>query len=79
MAVVHIGKMRMTMGQRRVRMPMAVLGAGRHGFVVRMLVVRVVAMAMRMFMGDALMLVRMFVPFRQMQPDAEHHQGTGYQ
>jgi hypothetical protein len=51
---------------------MAMLKAGRHGIVVRVLVVRIVNMLVIVF--GRLMEMPMHMVLRQMQPDTERHQ-----
>ncbi len=75
--VVRIREMRMRVRERRVPMRVAVPGARRDRFVMRMLVMLVVRV--RMVMGQRFMHMRMVVLLAQVQPDAEPHQRAGDQ
>ena len=70
--MMDIRVVRMRMGQRFVLVPMAMFKAGRHGIVVRVLVVLIVNMLVIVFGRLVEMLMHMV--FRQMQPDTERHQ-----
>ena len=70
--MMDVGIMRMAMADRQVSVRVAVRFAAVPGEVVLMLVVQIVAVAVRMFVF--FMRMRMLVAFRQMQPDADTHQ-----
>ena len=71
-AVVDVGKMGVAMRQRLMTMGMGVRFSPIPIEVVRVLMMRVVAVAMRML--ERFVCVLVLVPFAQVQPDAEHHQ-----
>ena len=70
--MVEVGIVRVSVADRRVAMPVGVGLAGRVLRRVRMLMVVVVHMTMLVF--QRLVLMRVFVPFGEMQPDADAHQ-----
>ena len=70
-----IGKVRMFVCQRLMRVQMAMAGAGRDRNV--MLVLVVFVMHVFMLMHHALMDMFVFMTFGQMQPDSERHQAAG--
>ena len=73
MLMVHIGSMSMSMGDRRMRVPMAVATDGHHIMGVRVVPV-VMAVGVLMFQG----FVRMFMPmaFSQVQEHSGQHEAT---
>lgn len=70
-SVMHIGKVRVSMGQRIVAMPMTVSNVLWHWVRVSMLVVLIVRMFMLVLKPFVVMFV--IVPLGQMQPYAQCH------
>jgi hypothetical protein len=66
MPMVQVGVVRVSMGQRRVSMPMHVRLAGGHAGLVFMLMMFVVSVPM--LVRHRLVRMLVFVPLRQMQP-----------
>ena len=63
MTVMQVRVMRMTMNERRMRMPMGVRTARRDAFL--MVVPMVLVMLVAVFMGDRLVSVQMQMPLRE--------------
>ena len=74
-SMVAVRRVRMSMPDRRVHVPMAMRLAPVDGTFVGMVVMLVVIMAV--FVGKFGVLVNMIVVFAEMQPDPEGHQGAG--
>jgi len=76
MAVMRVGKMRVSMLDRFVTVSMGVLLAGRQDntWLIRVLVLMVLVVRMFMLVILGLVDVGMFVPLRQVQPNAQAHQ-----
>ena len=74
-SMVAVRRMRVSVPERRVHMPMAMCLTRLDRSVMRMVVMVVVCMAM--FVGEFGVLVNMLVTFTEMQPDAEGHQRAG--
>ena len=66
MTVMQVRVMRMTMYERRMRMPMGVGTARRDAFL--MLVPMVLVMLVAVFMGDRVVGVQMQMPLRKVKP-----------
>ena len=77
MTVVHIGKMNMAVGDRRVGMGMTVASAGGDRDVMFVLMMLVVYMPV--LMGEWLVGMHVGMLLGQMQPDAQGHEGTRHQ
>lgn len=75
--VMQIRKMRMTVGEWRVFVAMRVRLS--QGIILRMRMLMMFVMNMAMLMFQCLMLMLMFVPFNQMQIQADTHKNSGYQ
>ena len=75
MAVMDVGKVRVTMPQVRVHVPVRVRLPRWLDTIMAVLVVLV--MHVPMLVGHLLVPMLMLVAFRQMKPDAERHEGTG--
>ena len=73
--VMDVGKVRVTMPQLRVDVPMRVRLPRWLGAVMAVLVVLV--MHVPMLVGHLLVPMLVLVALRQMKPDAESHEGTG--
>jgi hypothetical protein len=70
--MVDVRKVRVGMHERFVRVLVCVCLTRYHVGAVRMLVVRIVYMAMRM--RERFMRVRVFVPLGQVKPEPERHE-----
>lgn len=77
MAVMRIREMLMLMGQGLMTMRMVMFPSGDHMLTVIVLMVNIMGMLMIVFEG--VMLVRMPVPLRQVQPYAQPHEQSGDQ
>lgn len=75
MPVMQVGKVRVPVDQRRMGVYMRMRFARRIVRRMRMLMVFVMHMAMAV--RDGIVRVFVLVPFGQMQPDADGHQGGG--
>ena len=74
-SVVAVRRMRVSVPQRRVHMPMAVRLCGIDESLMWM--VMVVVVCMTVFVAEFGVLVKVLVVFAEMQPDSEGHQGAG--
>src|SRR5258708_22130731 len=76
MPVMDVGKVRVTMPQFCVHMPVRVRFPSRFGAIVAVLVMLV--MNVPMFVGHLLVTMLVLVAFCEMKPDAEGHEGPGH-
>ena len=75
MPMMDVGKVRVTMPQSRVHVPVRVRLPGWLGAIMAVLVMLV--MDVPMLVGHLLVAMRVLVALREMKPDAEGHEGTG--
>jgi len=75
MPVMDVGKVRVTMRQSRVHVPVRVRLPRRLGAIMAVLVVLI--MRVPMLVGHLFVAMLVLVALRQMKPDAEGHEGAG--